>query len=55
LETIGTPDTILFNIAGCIFSNIGINQGILTEGGLSTIDLLIKAACFAKRKIIFSS
>jgi hypothetical protein len=43
---------MLLNISGCIFSDIGINQGIL-RGRLSTIDFLIKAACFAKRKIIF--
>ncbi len=30
-------------------------QGILTEGGrLSTVDLIIKVACFVKRKLIFS-
>jgi hypothetical protein len=30
-------------------------QGILTEGGrLSTVDLIIKVACFVKRKLKFS-
>jgi hypothetical protein len=32
----------------------GLTQGTLTEGGLSTIDLLIKVACFTIKLIMFA-
>jgi hypothetical protein len=31
-----------------------IAQGILTEGRLSTVDLLIRVACFVRKLIMFS-